>query len=211
MTRSPLLLAVAFTLATTPAAAQKAAADSMARRADHARIEGSPTATVWLVEISDFQCPYCKMWHDSTYAAVKKEYVDTGKIRLAYVNFPLPMHKNAMPAAQAAMCSAAQGIFWPMADLLFDNQEKWESLANPAPVFESLAQRAGVNVAEMNACIKSGAMMPTIQADMDKSADQGVTSTPSFLIGGRKLAGAAGIAVFRQALDAALAGATPKP
>ncbi len=97
MTRSPLLLALAFTLAATPAGAQKAAADSMARRADHARIEGSPTATVWLVEISDFQCPYCKMWHDSTYAAVKKEYVDTGKIRLAYVNFPLPMHKNAMP------------------------------------------------------------------------------------------------------------------
>ncbi len=109
------------------------------------------------------------------------------------------------------MCSAAQGIFWPMADLLFDNQEKWESLANPAPVFESLAQRAGVNVAAMNACIKSGVMMPTIQADIDKSADQGVTSTPSFLIGGRKLAGAAGIAIFRQALDAALAGATPKP
>jgi protein-disulfide isomerase len=212
MNRLPLLPAAFVALAiAAPASTQNAAADSMARRADRARIEGSPAATVWLIEISDFQCPYCKMWHDSTYAAVKKEYVDTGKIRLAYINFPLPMHKNAMPAAQAAMCSAAQGKFWPMADLLFDEQGSWEGLADPAPVFESLAKRAGVNVADMNACIKSKAMMPTIQADIDKSMEQGVNSTPTFLIAGRKLAGAAGIAVFRQALDDALARTAAKP
>jgi protein-disulfide isomerase len=109
------------------------------------------------------------------------------------------------------MCSAAQGKFWPMADLLFDEQGSWEGLANPAPVFESLAKRAGVNVADMNACITSKAMMPTIQADIDKSMEQGVNSTPTFLIAGRKLAGAAGIAVFRQALDDALARTAAKP
>jgi protein-disulfide isomerase len=206
-----MLLAATVALAiTSPAAAQKAATDSMTRRADRARIEGNPAATVWVVEISDFQCPYCKMWHDSTYALLKKEYVDTGKIRLAYINFPLNMHKNAMPAAQAAMCSAAQGIFWPMADLLFDNQASWEGLKDPSPVFDTLAKRAGVDVAAMNACVKSGAMMPLIDGDIGRASDQGVNSTPTFLIAGRKLAGAAGIAVFRQALDAALASSASK-
>src|SRR3954468_23378734 len=68
-------------------------------RADAARIQGSKDAPVWIVEISDFQCPYCKMWHDSTYPAIKKQYVDAGIVRLAYVNLPLSMHPNSVPAA----------------------------------------------------------------------------------------------------------------
>ena len=118
--------AAAFAL---PLAAQTAAPDTaMLRRADRARTMGNPAATVWVVEVSDFQCPYCRAWHDSSYAAIKKQYVDAGKVRLAYINFPLAMHKNALPAAQVAMCSAAQDKFWPMQDALFDSQAAWEHL-----------------------------------------------------------------------------------
>src|SRR5205085_7650403 len=73
-------------------------------RADAGRTAGSEGAKVWLIEISDFQCPYCRQWHDSTYPTIRREYVDAGKVRMAYVNLPLSMHANAMPAAEAAMC-----------------------------------------------------------------------------------------------------------
>src|SRR5574340_422644 len=95
---------------------------ALARRADRARIEGSDSARLWVVEVSDFQCPYCKEWHDQTYATIKKDYVDTGRIRFAYVNDPLSIHRNAFAAAEAAMCVAAQDRFWTMHDALFQSQ-----------------------------------------------------------------------------------------
>src|SRR5437764_6479725 len=122
------------------AATPRAPTDSNITRADLARIQGSPTAPLWVIEVSDFQCPYCKQWHDQTYPTLLDQYVKTGKVRLAYVNFPLTMHIHAMPAAEAAMCAAAQDKFWPMHDALFATQTRWESLDTPGVVFDSLAQ-----------------------------------------------------------------------
>src|ERR1700737_4438096 len=62
--------------------------DSVSARADRGRIRGAESAPIWLVEISDFQCPYCKQWHDDSYAALDNEFVKTGKVRLAYLNYP---------------------------------------------------------------------------------------------------------------------------
>src|SRR5262245_5592563 len=89
-----------------------AATDPRVTAADLSRVKGDSTAKVGLVIISDFQCPYCKTWHDSTAATIEKEYVATGKVRMAYVNFPLRMHPHAREASEAAMCSGAQGKFW---------------------------------------------------------------------------------------------------
>ncbi len=63
--------------------------------------------------ISDFQCPYCKEFHDKTAAQVRKEFVQTGLARMAYIHFPLRIHPNAVPSAEASMCAGAQGKFWP--------------------------------------------------------------------------------------------------
>src|ERR1700704_6511223 len=117
-----------------------AAKDSDGVKADLARIQGSASAPVWVIEVSDFQCPYCKQWHDQTYAAFRDQYVNTGKVRLAYVNFPLSSHAHAWPAAESAMCAGAQGKFWQMHDALFTTQNKWEAMSSPAPMFDSLAQ-----------------------------------------------------------------------
>ena len=76
---------------------------TLERRADHARIQGKDDAPLWIVEVSDFQCPYCRAWHEETYPDVIKEFVETGKARLAYINFPIPGHQNAWPAAEAAI------------------------------------------------------------------------------------------------------------
>lgn len=187
------------------AAPAKGKADSLLAKADAGRILGSAKAAVWLIIISDFQCPFCKRWHDETWAAVKKDYVDTGKLRVAYVNLPLNMHRNALPAAQVAMCASVQDRFWPVQDALFRAQKEWEDATDPQPKFEALAREAGANVDELRSCVVTGATRPLIQADAERAAGAGASSTPMFFIGGRPLLGAQPLSVFREAIDAALA------
>ena len=190
--------------ATVPAALA-APADSDAVRADLARIQGSPTAPIWVIEVSDFQCPYCKQWHDQTYKKLRDEYVSTGKIRLAYVNFPLAQHAHAGPAAEAAMCAGAQGKFWEMHDALFTSQDKWAGLPSSAAHFHSLARATGVDLARWLECVRSGKMRPWIQADHDRAERAGAASTPSFMIGDQLLVGAQPMENLRSAIDSALA------
>jgi protein-disulfide isomerase len=174
-------------------------------KADLARIQGSPTAPVWVIEVSDFQCPFCRQWHDQTYQKLRNEFVRTGKVRLAYINFPLAQHAHAWPAAEVAMCAGAQGKFWEMHDALFASQAKWEALPTPASVFDSLARVTGVDVARWKQCVQSGKMRPWIQADHDRAQTAGAASTPTFIIGDRILEGAQPIEVMRVAIDSALA------
>ena len=189
--------------ALSPATTATAAQDSSVTRADLARIDGSATAPLWIVVVSDFQCPFCKQWHDKTYPTVHNEYVKTGKARIAYVNFPLNSHAQAWPSAEAAMCAGAQGKFWQMHDAIFDNQERWAGNTANAAVFESLASRTGVDMARWKSCIATGVMKPIIRADEQRASSAGVRSTPTFLIGNEMLAGAHPIESFRRAIDSA--------
>ena len=192
------------TRAETTAVASRAPTDSNITRADLARIQGSSTAPLWVIEVSDFQCPYCKQWHDQTYPQFLNQYVKTGKVRLAYVNFPLGIHVHAFPAAEAAMCAAAQDRFWPMHDALFATQAHWESLPSPSPVFDSLAQATGVDMKRWRDCVSSGKMRPLIQADHDRAQRAGASATPSFMIGDKLLAGAIPLDELQKAIDSAM-------
>src|SRR5438045_6770310 len=171
------------TRAETTAVTSRAPTDSNITRADLARSQGSATAPVWVIEVSDFQCPYCKQWHDQTYPMLRDHYVKTGKVRLAYVNFPLTMHIHAMPAAEAAMCAAAQDKFWPMHDALFATQTRWESLDTPGVVFDSLAQASGVDIQRWRDCVTTGKMRPLIEADPDRAQRAGAGATPRRMLG----------------------------
>jgi protein-disulfide isomerase len=187
-------------------APRPATTDSVTGRADAARIQGSPTAPVWVVEVSDFQCPFCKTWHDSVYRVLRREFVTPGTIRLAYINYPLPNHENAMPAAEAAMCAAVQNKFWDMHDGLFDSQQRWAPLPNAAAVFDSVARAKGVDVAAMRQCIERGSTRALILADAERAQESGVEATPSFIIGGDVLIrGAQPIETFRRAIAQKLA------
>ena len=181
--------------------------DPLVARADSSRIRGSASAKVWLILVSDFQCPYCKMWHDSTDAVIRREYVDNGKVRLAFVNFPLNIHPNAVPAAEYAMCAAAQDKFWQMHDSLFAQQEKWAPQENPTAALEQVAVSAGVDLTALRSCVSTHKMRPLIEADHEKAARAGVRATPSFFIGNQVLEGVQPASELRKALDAALAGA----
>jgi len=192
------------TRAETTAVASRAPTDSNITRADLARIQGSSTAPLWVIEVSDFQCPYCKQWHDQTYPQFLDQFVKTGKVRLAYVNFPLGIHAHAFPAAEAAMCAGAQNKFWPMHDALFATQTRWENLPSPAPVFDSLAQSTGVDMKRWRDCVTSGKMRPLIEGDHDRAQRAGASATPSFMIGDKLLAGAMPIAELQKAIDSAM-------
>src|SRR6266550_6099253 len=200
------------TRAETASVAIRTSPDSNITRADLARIQGSPTAPVWVIEVSDFQCPYCKQWHDQTYAAFRDQYVNTGKVRLAYVNFPLSSHAYAWPAAESAMCAGAQGKFWQMHDALFTTQNKWEAISSPAVMFDSLAQSNGLDMKRWRSCVSSGEMKPLIEADHDRAARAGATATPSFMIGDKILTGAQPLPELQRAIDSATAkGRKTKP
>src|SRR3982751_4079448 len=144
---SPTAQAPVSNASPTPTASSTgSSADPLVARADSARIRGNPNAKVWMILSSDFQCPYCKMWHDSADMTIRREYIDNGKVRLAFVNYPIGSHQNAVPAAEYAMCAAAQNKFWKMHDALFASQDKWVPLPKPGPVLEALATSAGVEV-----------------------------------------------------------------
>jgi protein-disulfide isomerase len=181
-----------------------AAADTVVtRRADRGRILGDTTAKLWVIMASDFQCPYCKQWHDARFTELMSKYVNTGRIRLGFINFPLSQHQNAVPAAEAGMCAAAQNKFLPMHEGLFATQPKWENLRNPKPVFDSVATAIGVNNPAYRECVDKHLTLPLIEADHDRWATAGVQSTPTFFVAGRQLPGGADADVGA-AIDAVL-------
>lgn len=181
--------------------------DSISDRADRGRIAGDSSAKLWVIMASDFQCPYCKQWHDAGFARLMRDYVAKGKIRLAFLNMPLSIHPNAMPAAEAAMCAAVQNKFWPMHEALFESQQQWEGLQNPVPELGSLAGRVGVNMPQWTDCMTNHSTRALIEADRDRARAAGVNSTPTFFVGAQTLAGAD--KDIAAAIDAALAKKTP--
>ena len=180
---------------------------SLLAKADHGRIQGDSSAKLWLIMVSDFQCPFCREWHDQVFPTVMRDYVATGKVRVAYLNFPLGIHPNAMPAAEAAMCASVQGKFWEMHDAIFRTQDQWAGLPNPKAVFDSLATSVGVAAGPYRSCVESGATRPMILADEQRATTAGVRATPTFFIGSGELEGAVPLPEFRAALDKALAAA----
>jgi protein-disulfide isomerase len=172
---------------------------------DLARIQGAPSARVWFVIASDFQCPYCKQFHDQSFAAIRDQYVSTGKVRMAYINFPLPSHANAWPSAEAAMCAGAQGKFWQMHDALFASQDRWEDKHPPTAVLDSVAHSIEVDTTAMNACMTGPSVHALIEADRDRADQSGVNATPTIIIGRNLMPGVEPIANYRRVLDSALA------
>lgn len=178
-------------------------ADSIAAKADRGRILGDSTAKVWLVMASDFQCPFCKQWHDTSFPTIVQKYVKSGRVRLAYLNMPLSIHPFAMPSAEAAMCASVQDKFWPMHDSLFATQKIWETLQDPSSFFDTLANHNHVEMGSWRACVAKHQTQALIEADYDRGRKTGVNSTPTFFVGSIKLTSAD--ADVAGAIDAALA------
>lgn len=179
--------------------------DSVRARADRSRIKGDSTAPIWIVEVSDFQCPFCRQWAEQTYPAINREFVSTGKVRMAYLNLPIPTHAHAVLAAEAALCAGAQDRFWQYHDSLFASQTRWEDLPSADSTFRELARSVGLNVRQWHSCVSSGAVRPLIAQDVQRIEQTGARSTPTFFIGDTAIVGAQPIDRFRAVIAAQIA------
>ena len=163
---------------------------------------GSASAPVTVIEISDFQCPYCRRHTLETFPELQRDFIATGKVRWIFVNFPLlELHPNAAAAAEFAMCAAKANQFWPIHDLIFRNQPTWAPMQDPGPFFLTLADSIGLSRRTIGPCLDSGAMRALVQQDAQAAARAGARSTPSFFIEGGLLRGAVPIGDFRPILD----------
>ncbi len=205
--------APAAVAAAQPAASIPAPPDSAQDRDLLAqRSKGKQDAPITVIEMSDFQCPYCRAFATQTFPALDAEYIQTGKVRWIFVNFPLTeLHPNAVAAAELALCSAKQGKFWPMHDLLYANQPQWAPLREPGQYLLTLADSLRIPRDSIVPCVQNAELRPLVQKDANTAARIGARSTPSFLIEGAIVSGAYPPEVFRQILDSiyAIKRATP--
>jgi protein-disulfide isomerase len=180
--------------------------DSFTPTADRGRILGDSAAQVWVVFVGDFQCAECKRWHDEVFPLIRKEYVATGRVRLAFLNMPQPAHLNAMTSALAAGCASVQGRFWETYSKIFDTQNNWKNLPDARPYLDSLAIGTGADAAKLRFCTEAAQATKLINTDVERNKAAGVDSVPTFFVGARKLVGYTAVAKFRAVIDSALAG-----
>jgi protein-disulfide isomerase len=167
-----------------------------------ARTKGRSSAPVTVYEMADFQCPACRDFALSTLPAIERDYIHTGKVRWVFVNFPLThIHKNAVAAAQVAMCAARQDKFWAMHDALYQRQPQWAALDQAWAALIALADSVGVRHDSLVACLNTRATVDEITRDAQGSARTGASGTPSFYIEGGLADGAIPAAAFSRILD----------
>jgi protein-disulfide isomerase len=171
---------------------------------------GRADAPVTLVEFSDYQCPFCQRFFATTLSAIKKQYVDTGKVRYVFRDFPLDqMHPQARKAAEAAHCAGELGKYWEMHDVLFQNQK-----ALAPPQLAEHARTVGVDGAKFEECLSSGRHGARVERGLREGSTLGIQGTPSFVVGktkagdvveGMPIRGAQPLEMFRRIIDQKLA------
>jgi len=163
--------------------------------------KGKKSAKVTVVEFSDFQCPACGAFHPD----MKKILSDyNGKIYFIYRHFPLPIHKNAMKAGEAAEAAGAQGKFWQMHDRLFETQTAWSEIADPTSLFVGYAKSLGIDEEKFKKALDEGTYLSLIQKDLQDGNKAGVNATPTIFVNGKKVEGATSIADLTAKLRAAI-------
>ena len=161
---------------------------------------GKKNAPVTIVSFEDYQCPFCKRAFDQTFPQLKKDYIDTGKVKYVYRDFPLGFHPQANAAAEAAECADEQGKFWDYHGAIFNNQGRLGR-----DLYIELAGQFNLDVDKFTQCIDNGEMRQEVQADSSYGSQIGVSGTPTFFINGIKLVGAQPYAAFQKVIEAELA------
>jgi protein-disulfide isomerase len=172
------------------------------------QVLGRADAPVTLVEFTDLECPYCRAFHVGAFERLKREYIDTGKVRFISRDFPLDFHPNARPAALAVRCAGEQGKFWEMRHVVTLNA------ATLGPMtYDRLAGELGLDAGRFGACITADRFRAEIDRDIAAAMSAGVTGTPSFVLGattpgaaleGLRIVGAQPFPVFETRIKALL-------
>jgi protein-disulfide isomerase len=163
--------------------------------------EGDENAPVTVIEFSDFGCPFCAMFAEGTYPALRREFVDTGRVRWVFVPFVMGMFRNGAEAARAGECAGEQDRFPAMKARIYAGQREWKSTRDAASLFAGYAREVGLDAARFASCYREDRAGARTRANNRAADAVRVRATPSFLINGRLVEGAVPEAQFRMILN----------
>jgi protein-disulfide isomerase len=151
------------------------------------QVLGSPDAPVTIVEYASMTCPHCATFHEKTYPELKKKYIDTGKVRFVFREFPLD--PIAAAGFMLARC-AGEGKYFPMIETLFHQQKEW-AVQRPLPPLLAIARQAGFTQQSFEQCLANQKLLEDLEKVRERGAKEfGVTSTPTFFVNGKVQRGA---------------------
>lgn len=193
----------------TPSAPAAPEATADPATADDDPTLGEDDAPVTVIEFTDYQCPFCGRHFTDTYGQIKKNYVDTGKVKYVVRDFPLSFHPHAQKTAEATECADDQGKFWQMHDKIFETQATWSNSADVVPTLKQYAADLKLNTSTFNTCLDNGTHAAEVAKDMADGSSAGISGTPGFWILGpngetKNISGAYPYATFQAAIDAML-------
>ena len=183
-------------------------ARSQIQKVDIARspMLGNKDAPITIAEFSDYQCPYCASFFSNTFSQLKTEYIDTGKVRYVFRDFPLEqIHHEARKAHEAAHCAGEQGKYWEMHDMLFRNQK----VLKP-DVLTELAEQVQLAPSDFSKCMSTDTYAGEVDRNLREGKALNVAGTPTFFIGkttsddtfdGASVVGSQPIEAFRAAIN----------
>ena len=171
---------------------------------------GREDAPVTMVEFTDYQCPFCRRFESQSMAQLKKDYIDTGKVRFVSRDLPLEFHPNAPGAANAARCAGEQKKFWEMHDVIM--QDTATDLGPDAIL--KYAEKVNLDIPSFKTCLDQKKFVASIQQDTADAGRLGIDGTPSFVIGktasdqidGVRIVGAVPYSVFDSTIKGMLSG-----
>lgn len=166
------------------------------------RVLGDPEAPVTLIEYASFTCGHCADFHNQTLPPLKAEYIDTGRVKLVFRDFPLDQW--ALRAGMMARC-APEAQYFAIVDALFASQRQWISAEDPLRALAQIGRIAGIGPDQFAACMEDEALAQQIVDLRQQGQDRfEVRSTPTFVLDGEVFSGNRDIELFREKFDAAL-------
>jgi len=147
-------------------------------RVNRDRALGDPKAALAIVEFGDYECPYCRAFHAGTFRELRSAYIDTGKVRYFYKDFPLRSHPQAFAASVVAYCAGAQGQFWEMQDYLFAKQARLGEA-----LYAELVAMFKLDATQFDDCRRSRPAQLAVRRDFEDGRRIQITGTPSFVLG----------------------------
>jgi protein-disulfide isomerase len=178
-------------------------ADWKAAQENAAGVIGNKNAKVTMIEFTDYQCPFCGRHYTETYGQLKKNFVDTGKLKIIFKDQPLSFHPNSRIAALAARCAADQGKFEQMHDTLFGKQADWTELpkADAIAKFGTYANEIGANGNTLMDCVNTEKFGKVVDENSAEGNRIGAGATPTFFVEKEPLVGAMPYASFETTIN----------
>jgi protein-disulfide isomerase len=164
---------------------------------------GNSDAPITLIELADFQCPFCKKFYDDSFSTIKKDYIDTGKVKFVFVNLAF-LGKESENAAEAAMCAKDQGKFWEYHDAIYENQGGENLGIFNDQKFLAIAKGLDMNTEDFKSCINNDSHLEAVTEERMLANKYGLSGTPTFIMGDKVLKGSYPAETFKQIFDAAL-------